>query len=360
MSRKQNSGSSIRHFPASSLLGQWTLNIGHWMLSPLFPLRDASGMLLAALLLALLAPLCASAQFGPFPVFTRQASFEAEIVKRDKDVLWVRRKASDGRYMPQIGIAVSDVVGIRMPRPPAFDGIERVRANPASSETHFKAAHAALDRIIAQTRSLRDIPGVPAEEAIVLKGRLFDRQNLPREAVRQYENVLANAKPSSFVTNAQILAGIAYAKLGEFQFAVEYLHGMPPLEEDEEILSAQLFALGDSYLALGNVDQALLSYLSLVVFHPFVQNNEPRALAAALACYAKLGEWEPLYRNVQEIQKHYPNTPAAKTAEEFLAKYKDELANAGQFVDAAKITSADVPSPAPATSTSTNAPSNAP
>ena len=44
---------------------------------------------------------------------------------------------------------------------------------------------------------------------------------------------------------------------------------------------------------------------------------------------------------IQEIQKNYPNTPAAKTADEFLVQYKEDLVNAGQFVDAANITSAD-------------------
>lgn len=56
-------------------------------------------------------------------------------------------------------------------------------------------------------------------------------------------------------------------------------------------------------------------------------------------CYAELKEWEPLYRTIQEIQTAYPNTPAAKAADEILEKFKTELTEAGQFVDAAKITS---------------------
>ena len=118
---------------------------------------------------------------------------------------------------------------------------------------------------------------------------------------------------------------------------------MPLPEEDEELLSSLLFALGNAYFALENYDNALLSYLPLVVFYPYVFDNEPRGLAAALGCYAKLKEWEPLYRSIQEIQKLYPNSPAAKVAEGFLEEYKADLIQAGQFVDAAKITSADAP-----------------
>ena len=300
------------------------------------------------LLLLAASALSASAQLGPYPVVTKQATFNAEIVKREQDILWVRRQATDGRASPQIGIAVADIVQIQMPRPAAFDAIERLRANPASPDAQIQAGHGVLDRIILQTRPFRDIPGIYTDEAILIKGRLFDRQNLPREAIRQYEYLLANAQFFAVTTNAQILAGIAYANVGEPQFAVEYLGTMPLSEDDEALLSAQLFALGDSYLALGNVDQSLLSYLQLVVFYPYVGDNEPRALAAVLACYAKLGEWEPLYRTIQEIKKNYPDSPAVKIADDMVAKYKDDLVKAGQFVDGEPVVA-----PAPA---STNAP----
>ena len=295
----------------------------------------------AALGLAVLAPLAASAQLGPYPVLTKQAALEARLVKRDKDILWIERVNSDGSASPQVGLAVADVLQVRMPRPALFDAAEKIRSAPAAADAQFAAAHAALDKFILQTKALRDIPGIPADEALLLKGRLYDKKGLWREASRLYEDILAKGKPSAISTNAQILAGIAAAAGGDPNRAIEYLGGIPLPEEDEELLSALLFALGDSYFALENYDNALLSYLPLVVFYPYVYDNEPRGLAAALGCYAALKEWEPLYRSIQEIQKNYPATPAAKTAEEFLEKYKKELVDAGQFVDAANITSAD-------------------
>ena len=297
----------------------------------------------AALGLAVLAPLAASAQLGPWPIQTKQTAFEASIVKRDKDILWVERKSADGARSPQIGLPVADVVQIGMPRPALFDAVEKIRTSPAATDAQFAAAHAALDKMILQLRSLRDLPGIPANEAMVAKGRLYDAKGLWRESTRLYEDVVLKAAGTAAATNARILAGIAYAQGGEHHSAVEYLGGIPLPEEDEEILSKLLFALGDSYFALGNYDNALLSYLPLVVFYPYVHDNESRGLAAALACYAELKEWEPLYRSIQEIQKNYPATPAAQTAAEFLEKHKQELIDAGQFVDAAKVTSADAP-----------------
>jgi tetratricopeptide (TPR) repeat protein len=311
-------------------------------LRSLFSPRPAAGLLLCAL--ALPAP----AQLGPWPIQTKQAAFEASIVKRDGDILWVQRQATDNQTSPQVGLAVADILQIQMPRPTLFDAVEKIRTSPAATEAQFAAAHAALDKMILQLKPLRDVPGIPANEAILLKGRLYDAKGLWRESTRLYEDVLAKSAPSAATTNAQMLAGIAYAKGGEYNQAIEYLGGIALPEEDEEILSNLLFALGDSYFALENYDNALLSYLPLVVFYPYVYDNEPRGLAAALGCYAKLKEWEPLYRSIQEIQKNYPNTPAAKTADEFLAEYHDDLVNAGQFVDAAKITSTDASEAAPA------------
>jgi tetratricopeptide (TPR) repeat protein len=291
----------------------------------------------AALGLALLAPLAASAQLGPWPIQTKQTAFEASIVKRDQDVLWVERKSADGTRSPQIGLPVADVVQIGMPRPALFDAVEKIRLAPAATDAQFAAAHAALDKMILQLRSLRDLPGIPANEAMVAKGRLYDAKGLWRESTRLYEDVVVKAAGTAAATNARILAGIAYAQGGEHHSAVEYLGGIPLPEEDEEILSKLLFALGDSYFALGNYDNALLSYLPLVVFYPYVHDNEPRGLAAALACYAELKEWEPLYRTIQEIKRLYPGTPAEETANQIIAEYKNQLAQAGQFLDGDRV-----------------------
>ena len=347
-----------RTSPVGRILGcslePWILNIEYWILRISLPLKvftfhvksSESFYVLrktfrTALGLALLAPLAASAQLGPWPIQTKQTAFEASIVKRDKDILWVERKSADGTRSPQIGLPVADVVQIGMPRPALFDAVEKIRLAPAATDRQFAAAHAALDKMILQLRSLRDLPGIPANEAMVAKARLYDAKGLWRESTRLYEDVVLKAAGTAAASNAQILAGIAYAQGGEHHSAVEYLGGIPLPEEDEEILSKLLFALGDSYFALGNYDNALLSYLPLVVFYPFVHDNEPRGLAAALACYAELKEWEPLYRAIQEIQKNYPAHPAAQTAAEFLEKYQKELIDAGQFVDAAKVTTAD-------------------
>ncbi|NLB66552.1 MAG: hypothetical protein GX803_08800 [Lentisphaerae bacterium] len=292
-------------------------------------LRAAPPAVLALLILAL----PAAAQLGPYRVVTKQAVFEASLYKRDKDILWVERKSSSGARSPQVGIAVGDIQFIHMPRPGLFEQVERLLELPKPPAKPVQAAHSALDKFILQTRSMRDIPGIHANEAILLKGRLYAHGTLWREAIRQFENVVTYAAETEWAGTARLLAGIAYAKSGGHLFAVEYLADQPLPEDDEALLSDMLYALGSSYAALGNYDNALLAYLPLVVFYPYIQDNEPRALAATLECYAELREWEPLYRAIQDIKRLYPNTPADEAANEAIAKYEKDLREAGKFVD---------------------------
>jgi tetratricopeptide (TPR) repeat protein len=297
------------------------------------PASRCSRFFLLALTVGIFLPLSqALAQLGPYPIVTKQAEFEAKIFKRDGEILWVQRGDS-----PQIGIAISDVLGIKMPRPSLFKAAEKIRTSPKATDAQFKAAHKALDKMILQLKSLRDIPGIPANEAILLKARLYDAKNLWRESTRLYEDLLLKVPEGDLTTQARILAGIAYAQGEEWHTTIEYLGGVDLPEEDEEMLSKLLFGLGNAYYALENYDNALLSYLPLVVFYPYVHDNEPRGMAAALGCYANLGEWEPLYRTIQEIKKNYPNTPAEKTADQFIEDYRDDLINAGQFMDGAEV-----------------------
>jgi hypothetical protein len=60
-------------------------------------------------------------------------------------------------------------------------------------------------------------------------------------------------------------------------------------------------------------------------------------MAAVLPCYAELKEWEPLYRTIQEIKRLYPGTPAEETANQIIAEYKNQLAQAGQFLDGDRV-----------------------
>ena len=304
------------------------------------PGRDATRcvrpprVLLLALLLASLA-LPAAAQLGPYDVQLAADHFPAHLLKREKNGdVWLRRLAADGSLGPQIGYAAADIQAIRMPRPAFFSNVEALVSAPAApNPAAALRAHAALDKFILQTRPFRDLPGVVSDEAVFLKGRLLDRQGKFSDALGLYESLRDKSPPSAFADSARIRAGIANARLTNSLEAVECLAGVLLPEEDEALLSELLYALGDSYVRLENWDNALMAYLTLAVFYPYVGNNEARALSRTLPCLAALKEWEPLYRTIQDIRAVAPGSPAAAYAGEFAKKYARELGEAGNFVD---------------------------
>ncbi|MBR6022843.1 MAG: hypothetical protein IK066_10570 [Kiritimatiellae bacterium] len=292
-----------------------------------------------------LLPAVAFAQLGPYEIQLAADHFPAQLLRREKNGdVWLRRINPDGTPGPQVGYAAADLTGVAMPRPAFFSNIEAmVAALAAPSADAAARAHAALDKFILQSRPFRDLPGVVSDEAVFLKGRVLDRQGKYPEAIRLYEELRAKTNPeSSFAETARIREGIDHAKLTNSLDAVECLAGLILPEEDEPLLSELLFALGDSYAQLENWDNALLSYLTLAVFYPYAGNNEARALTRAMTCYAALGEWEPLYRTIQDTIAIDPAGPAADYARRFAKKYAKELGQAGQFVEGGERVVADV------------------
>jgi tetratricopeptide (TPR) repeat protein len=248
-----------------------------------------------------------------------------------------------------------------MPRPDFFTNVDALVSASGTGPlppVGTARAHAALDKYILQTRAFRDIPGVVSDEALYLKARLLDRQGKYPEALAGYEELRAKTPPSAFADSARIRAGIDHSRLTNAVDAVECLSGIEPPEEDEALLSDMLFALGDAYVRLENWDSALMTYLSLVVFHPYFANNEARALTRTLPCYAALGEWESLYRAIQDITAAAPGTPAATYAATFAKTHAKQLGAVGEFVDGARVVE-DTPATAiEGTTASTNAPAH--
>ena len=331
--------------------------------SILFPLSPLQALCALCVLCGiLLSPSPAAAQLGPYEVRLANDRFQANLLKREKNGdVWLQRLKADGAPGPQVGYARADILGIRMPRPAFFTNVEALVSTPGTGPLPPVAAataHNLLDKYVLQTRAFRDIPGVVSDEALYLKARLLDRQGKYPEALAGYEAIRAKTPPSAFADQSQIRAGIDHARLTNAVEAVECLSGIDLPEEDEALLSDMLFALGDAYVRLENWDRALMTYLSLVVFYPYVGNNEARALSRTLPCYAALGEWESCYRAIQDLTAAAPGTPAAAYAETFAQKHAKQLGAVGEFVDGKRVV-ADTPATSIAgTTASTNAPSH--
>lgn len=312
----------------------------------------ARTLVLAALVLAA-CPCPAPAQttgIGPFAIQTPRGRFNARLLRKDKTTLWVMREAADGGQF-EAGVPLAEITRIEVPTPRMFAFAEQ-----ATSQEQIRAAHDGLDRIIAMLKPFRELPGVNVDEAVLRKGQLYDRQGLWREAVRHYEEIVKLPYPSDQKPAAQLRAGIALELAGEHEPALKYLLDAQIPEDDEALLSSAIFARASALAAADRNTEAIMDYLRLVVFHPYVQNNEARGLEAVLPCYAKLKDWESMLKTIVYLRQEHAGTPETRRAEETFAQYRKELEAAGQFVDgAAAPAQPNAPEAAPAAATAPEA-----
>jgi tetratricopeptide (TPR) repeat protein len=297
-----------------------------------FRVRDGRGLFAAAAVFlawcagnapAQLSPRLAAA-IGPFPIETSRGVVEARLSRCDSNTLWIVREGASGAY--EAGLPLSEVKRVAVPTPRIFTAAEQ-----ASTADMIKAAHEAMDRLIAMLRPFRNVPGIPYYEALLRKAQLYDRQGLWRDSIRLYEDLLKPPTDAPWKQMARWRAGVAYELGGEHQRAVELLDGVP-LPEDEILLSSVLFSRGMARAALNRHRDALTDFLYLVVFHPFVQDNERRGLDAAMNCYAEIKDWESLLKTAQWMQKEYPGTAEARHAAELLSEYRAQLEQVAPFV----------------------------
>ncbi len=294
-----------------------------------FCLPGAAGTAAVLLLLGCASTLAQSsarlaAAIGPFSIETARGTIEARLSRCDSNTLWVVREGAGGAY--EAGIPLKEITRVLVPTPRAF-----VFAEQANTPDALRTAHEALDRLIGSLRPFRLVPGIPYYEALLQKARVYDRQGAWRDSLRLYEEMLKQPGDDSWKQSARRQAGIAYELIGEHQRAADMLEGVA-LPDDEEMLSSVLFSRGLARAALNRHREALMDFLYLVVFHPFVQNNELRGLDAATTCYVELKDWESLLKTIQWLQKEYPGTPEARRAQELYADHRAEMAEAAQFI----------------------------
>ena len=264
---------------------------------------------------------------GPVLLETKDGQVQGRLLRLDKDMLWVNKATADGGAF-EAGIPVADIKTIRMGAPRVF-----AAADLAGNEDQFRLVHEGLDRLILSLKPFRGLPGIPMDEAILRKGQLYARQGLWREALRQYEDILQQSYECEQKTAARLRAGIACELSGDPGAALKYLESAVLPEDDEELLSTALFSRASALAAAGRHEDALMDYLRLVVFYPFVQNNEIRGLEAAVACYAEIKDWESLYKTVQWLRQEYPSAREMRNVEEILQDHRQQMEEAGTVMD---------------------------
>ena len=193
--------------------------------------------------------------------------------------------------MIETGVPVEDIVRFDVPRTAAFAAAEQ-----ATTAEQVAQAYVALKRFSDLLKPYRDLPGIPVDDALLLQGRMLETQDRTTEALALYDDILKQPYTVSCAAEAHVRAAVCSARLGRHEAALAHLDEARPSEDDLDLLSEYSFARGQALAALGRHEDAVLSFMNLVVFHPFVQSNEARCLEAAVPSFIALKDWDGAYR----------------------------------------------------------------
>ncbi len=264
------------------------------------------------------APAAAPRGIGPFALETVRGPLNVRLLRREKELLWVVQQLSSGQQV-DAGLPLKEIVRFNLPRPRLFQALD------AASPEQAKALRPQLEAYIRQLALYRDLPGLNVDEAQLLLGRLLEQVGDWKGAAGVYAEILGQPYQPTEQATARWRRGLCLVQLGQHAEALPLLDPAGVNDDDLGLVSDLYFARGEVLQHLGRHDEAVLAYLHLVVFLPYVRDNEPRALAAVLPSYAAIEDWEAAYRTVQQLKKDHADTDAARQAEAFAAAHPDQM-----------------------------------
>jgi tetratricopeptide (TPR) repeat protein len=116
---------------------------------------------------------------------------------------------------------------------------------------------------------------------------------------------------------ANYYTGISYLHLGQYENAIEYLK---QFESDDKMIAPIAFgAIGDAYVELNNMDDALVFYNKAVTS----SDNEftaPIYLMKIGLVQEQNGEYDEALESYQKIEKDFPNTSEGRQISKYIAR----------------------------------------
>ena len=267
--------------------------------------------------------------FGPVTVVTKRGSVPARLLKRDETTLWIDQQTASGQFV-ESGVVLTDLVNIEVPRPRVFDSVDQ-----ATTTGQIAQVRSALQRVSDILRPYRDLPGVPVDEALMLQARLLERSDDWKGALAIYEDLKRQKYTVSQAEALPMRLALCYVKLGRNDDVLAAIDTMTIPDDDLNLLSELYYARAVARAAKGRAQDAILDYLYLVVFHPYILNNEARCLAGAVPQYVALKDWDAVAKTMAVLQKNYAGSEYTKQAEAAVAEHGKELKEEAQFQDQA-------------------------
>lgn len=263
---------------------------------------------------------------GPFKaVIQGRGETQVRLLRRDRSMVWILQQSQGGSFI-ETGIEAAKFQSLDVPTPALFGQVDRVADAAAAA-----ALLPEMKKLADQLKPFRDLPGMISDQALARVAQLYEKQENWPAAMELYNEILAQPYTNSGVTEARQKAGLCLVRMKEYEKALQLLDIEALGSEDPSVLSEVYMARALAFEASGNLDQALMSYLHLVVFFPFVENNEEKCLAAALPLYEKLGDWDGAWKTVEALSRLYPGTPGAEAAAAFAARNQEAFRKEADF-----------------------------
>jgi tetratricopeptide (TPR) repeat protein len=116
---------------------------------------------------------------------------------------------------------------------------------------------------------------------------------------------------------AHYYLGISYLRTGDFQGAIDELKSFS--SDDIMISSIALGAIGDAYLELGEIDDAI-SYYKKAAKNQENDLTSPMYLFKAGIAYEEKGDYQAAFDSYTKIKNDYAESSEGRTIEKYLAR----------------------------------------
>jgi tetratricopeptide (TPR) repeat protein len=262
---------------------------------------------------------------GPYTLVTKRGEVTVRLLRRDGDIIWVDRLVQSGSYI-ETGIPRSEIIEFKSPKPALFE-----QAEQAYSTEQITTAIDQLRRMAAQLRPYRDLPGIQVNAAMIQQAKLNERRSYWRDALVIYQELLT--QPYDFPEKNMIRywSGLNLWRMGQKDKALEFLDDDPIPDEDMGFMSDVLNARADCYSAAGKNREAIDTYLSMIVFYPYVRTNELRAMSGIVPNYIALQDWDAVVKTVDAMKLDYAEAPETAATIALLEKYQAQVEEEKKF-----------------------------
>lgn len=137
-----------------------------------------------------------------------------------------------------------------------------------------------------------------------------------------FEAIIENYALTESANLAKYYLGLIHYKKGEYQFAIEQLEDFS--SSDVMVSSVANGVLGDSYVALGDIDHGLAYYLKAAKD----ETNDfttPIYLKKAALAYENMGNYKKAIETYTEIKNKYPQSQEGRTVDKYIARAEGKL-----------------------------------